>query len=102
MPEWEKYLISLGYKQPRRKYEMTSIEIMKITIFSLSDYQTLQHFYQSYVCRHLQNALPNLVSYNLCIELQKNILISICAYLRQYHFGKVTGISYIDSSKAPV
>lgn len=34
MPEWEKCLISLGYKQRRRKYRMTSREIMTITVFS--------------------------------------------------------------------
>jgi len=61
-----------------------------------------KHFYQTYVCHHLRDAFPTLVSYNRFIELQKNILLPICAYLRQYRCGKATGIFYIDSATIPV
>jgi len=103
IPKWERYLISLGYKQRRRKHWMVSSEIMTITVlFHISGYRTFKHFYTSYVCCYLRDAFPNLVSYNRFIELQKNILVPICAYLKQYRRGKATGIFYIDSAKIPV
>ena len=103
IPEWERYLISLNYKQRCRKHRMTSREIMTIPVlFHISGYRTFKHFYKTYVCHHLQDAFPNLVSYNRFIELQGNILMPMYAYLKQYRRGEETGIFYIDSAKIPV
>ena len=69
MPEWEKHLISSGLKKRNRKRQMSYAEVMTILIlFHQSHYRNFKWFYREYVSKTLNDAFPNLVSYNRFVE----------------------------------
>ena len=77
---------------------MSYAEVMTILIlFHQSHYRNFKWFYREYVSKTLNDAFPNLVSYNRFVELQKSVLIPLC-YLLQALKGEETGIYFIDST----
>jgi hypothetical protein len=77
-------------------------EVMTIvTHFHQSSYRTFKDYYTKYVCQHLTNYFPNLVSYNRMVELMPNVLTA-CLYYLKSRQGKSTGISFVDSTAIPV
>ena len=81
---------------------MTLSEVMTIAIhFHQSKYRTFKDYYLNHVCEHLIDYFPNLVSYNRMVELMPNVLIA-CLYYLKSRRGKVTGISFVDSTAIPV
>ena len=77
-------------------------EVMTIVIhFHQSSYRTFKAYYVEYVCQHLTNYFPNLVSYNRMVELMPNVLTA-CLYYLKSRQGKSTGISFADSTAIPV
>ena len=81
---------------------MTLSEVMTIVIhFHQSKYRTFKDYYLNHVCEHLIDYFPNLVSYNRMVELMPNVLIA-CLYYLKSRRGKVTGISFVDSTAIPV
>ncbi|NGX32933.1 MAG: hypothetical protein K1060chlam4_00990 [Candidatus Anoxychlamydiales bacterium] len=72
-------------------------EIMTIMIlFHQSNYRTFKYFY-FFLLENYRKAFPTLPSYSRFVYLQKTAFIPLFAYL-QYRKGKVTGISFIDST----
>jgi len=67
-----------------------------VVIFHLSHYRTFKHFYQ-HVRQYWSHEFPNLVSYERFVALQAYLLIPLCVYLNTRK-GRVTGISFIDST----
>lgn len=77
-------------------------EVMTIAIhFHQSSYRTFKDYYIKHVCEHLTDYFPSLVSYNRMVELMPNALTA-CLYYLSSRRGKVTGISFVDSTAIPV
>lgn len=77
-------------------------EVMTIAIhFHQSSYRTFKAYYIKHVCEHLTDYFPNLVSYNRMVELMPNVLTA-CLYYLNSRRGKMTGISFVDSTAIPV
>ncbi len=84
------------------KCRLSAGEVMTILIhFHQSSYRDFKSYYQKHVCKHLRNEFPALVSYTRFVELTSQVLLPLCAYLQQ-GFGKVTGISFVDSTSLAV
>lgn len=102
-PQFNKRLIGDGEKRRIRKSTLSMSEIMTIIIFfHLSKYRTFKDYYTEYVCFTLGQAFPHLVSYQRFVELSQEVVIPLFFYLQTQRLGKVTGISFIDSSPVVV
>ncbi len=85
-------------------------EVMTIAIhFHQSSYRTFKAYYIKHVCEHLTDYFPSLVSYNRMVELMPNVLTACWAgdppsrlYYLSSRRGKMTGISFVDSTAIPV
>lgn len=81
---------------------LSASEVMTILIhFHQSSYRDFKSYYQKHVCKYLRHDFPALVSYNRFVELTSQVLLPLCAYLQQ-GFGKLTGISFVDSTPLAV
>ena len=99
---WSKKLIPETKKRTRKR-TMTMSEIMTITIFfHFSGYRTFKDYYLKYVSVHLRDKFPELVSYNRFVELMPDILIPSLTFFKTCRIGKVTGVSFVDSTKLRV
>lgn len=77
-------------------------EVMTIAIaFHGSGYRTFKEFYTLQVLPGWRKAFPNLVSYTRFVELMPWSLMLLCCFLHTRR-GKVTGISFIDSTPIEV
>ena len=91
--QMEKYTIIIASQPCQRQ------RIMVITIlFHSSGYRCLKHFYIEHVCVHLRHLFPNVVSYNIFVELQEVIAIPLAIFIKKVLSGKCIGISFIDST----
>ncbi len=101
--KWNCHLLKSSGKKRLRDSTMSLSEVMTIEInFHLSSYRCFKHYYIYYVQPLLRKAFPNLVSYNRFVELKKNIAIPLYIYLNICKLGKVSGISFIDSTALKV
>ena len=91
-------LIGNGRSPRQRKSRLSLSEQMTIVIlFHQSGYRTFKQFYNSYVIFHLKKFFPNIVSYSLFVRLMSYLIFPLHCYLRT-RLGKITGISFIDST----
>lgn len=72
-----------------------------VVLFHQSGYRNFKTFYTDYVMKHLASAFPGLVSYNRFVELKRDALIPLSAYLKT-RFGVCSGISFVDSTPVKV
>lgn len=87
--------------QKRRTPGLCESEIMTITIFFQdSGYRNFKQYYLA-VKVGWKRLFPAMPSYNRFIELMPRTLLHLLLYL-QIHKGKVTGISFIDSTTIKV
>ena len=99
---WNITLLHHGVINRVREPRLSVSEIMTIIIhFHQSHYRDFKTYYLEYVCEHLGDEFPNLVSYNRFIELMPRVLLPLCCYLH-FRKGQVTGISFIDSTRITV
>lgn len=99
--EWNKHLIDSVRPKKGPDPELSISEMMTIVIlFHQSNYRTFKHFY-SFVCQHLKQEFPKLISYSRFVHLTKNLFVPLFAYLL-YRKGAVTGIAFIDSTSIAV
>ncbi len=92
----------LTTRQRQRRSEMCLSEVMTILVlFHLQGYRNLKQFYLEHVCAYLGQDFPHRVSYSRFVELQRDALLPLCAYLKQ-RYGRCTGISLIDSTALAV
>jgi hypothetical protein len=92
----------LTIRQRQRQPTMHLSEVMTILVlFHLQGYRTFKQFYLEHVCVHLRQEFPNLVSYSRFVELQRDALLPLCAYLKR-RYGHCTGIAFVDSTALAV
>lgn len=78
-------------------------EVLTIIInFHLSNYRNFKQYYIKHVSTVLKSSFPNLVSYSRFVELMRDAVIPLILYLKNRRTGKVTGISFIDSTTLKV
>jgi hypothetical protein len=97
-PELNKKLI--GKAKVRNKPSRLSMsEIITIQIsFHHSGFKNFKEFYLGYVCLHMKDLFPKVVSYNRMTELCSGSLLHLFAYLKSFGLGDCTGISFVDST----
>lgn len=101
-PKFNQQLIEDGDRQRIKPSRMSRSEVMTIMVlFHRSGFRYLKKFYQELVCKRWRKDFPNLLSYNRFVELQKESLILLGAFMQQ-RLGKCSGVSFIDSSKIAV
>ena len=99
--EFKKHILPAcqGTKTRNRKTTLTDSEVISILIaFQGGQFRNFKHFYCSYVCHHLRDCFPNLVSYNRFIELSHRCAVPFMMFLPHCCRGECTGISFIDST----
>lgn len=101
-PAWNNHLLKQETKKRNRRRSLSLSEVMTILVlFHISGYRNLKQFYLEFVSQYLRVEFPNLVSYNRFVELERDALIPLAAYL-QTKRGECTGISFVDSTKLAV
>jgi Transposase DDE domain len=86
-------------KKRNRKTTLSDSEVITILIaFHGGQFRNFKHFYCHYVCPHLRDCFPNVVSYNRFIELSHRCAIPFMLFLHYCCRGECTGISFIDST----
>jgi len=99
--EFEKHLLQDGSKILKSRMAMS--EIMTIVIyFHHSGYRNFKKYYLEHICQYKTKAFPNRLSYNRFVELMQSVLIPMIIYFQQCAKGKVTGISFVDSTSLKV
>ena len=102
VPLWQMTLIQQGLLKRVREPDLSLSEMMTIIIhFHQSHDRDFKTYDLEYVCEHLGDEFPTLVSDNRFVELMPRVLMPLCAYLDQRK-GQVTGIAFIDSTKIAV
>lgn len=82
-----------------RESKLSDAEVITILVlFHLKGYRCLKHFYLEYVCKHMQDVFPKVVSYNRFVELQQSVLLPLTIFLKEVLLGECTGISFVDST----
>jgi len=91
--------VSKDAKKRNRKTTLCDSEIITILIaFQGGQFRNFKHFYNHYVCHHLRDCFPNLVSYNRFIELSHRSAVPFMLFLHYSCRGECTGINFIDST----
>jgi DDE family transposase len=86
-------------KKRNRKTTLTDSEVLTILIaFHGGQFRNFKHFYVHYVCCHLRDCFPDIVSYNRFIELSHRCAVPFMLFLHHCCRGECTGISFIDST----
>jgi len=92
-----------GKRTRNKPNRLSNSEVMTILIaFHLGGYRNLKHFYLFYVCKHMTNEFPCLVSYNRFVELQQKVVFPLVLFLKMCRMGECTGISFVDSTALKV
>lgn len=88
-----------GFKTRHREAGLCESEIISILItFHGGQFRNFKHFYTNYICVHLKEDFPGLVSYNRFIELSHRSAIAFMLFIHHCRRGECTGISFIDST----
>ncbi len=91
---------SVGEKLYRSRLSLSEFMTIVIACHG-SGYRTFKEFYTLQELPHWKKAFPNLVSYNRFVELMPWSMMLLCCFL-QTRTGKITGISFIDSTPIKV
>lgn len=87
----------------KRKCSMSDAEIITILIiFHFSRCRDFKHYYKYYVCVHLHNEFPTLLSYNRFVEVMRRVAVPMLFFIKISLLGECTGISFVDSTCIPV
>lgn len=98
-PALQKRQLSTGKMTRKRKFTMSTSEIVTITVlFHLSGIRTFKRFYIHYVQGQLREEFPNTVSYNRFVELMQSNILPLTLYMKTCCLGECTGISFVDST----
>jgi len=85
------------------KCSMSMSEVMSIVVlFHLSNHRTFKWYYKQYVCEHLRDCFPHLLSYNRFVEVMQGLIVPLTVYLMKFRLGKCSGISFLDSTTLDV
>jgi len=102
--EIRKHLIESGKAGCRiRKSQLADSEIISILLlFHHGQFTNFKAFYTQYVCVHLIDLFPDLVSYQRFVALKKKVAVPLMMFLKTKGLGKCRGISFIDSTHLKV
>lgn len=102
--EITQHLVEAKRKGSRlRKSQLSDAEIISLLIlFHYGQFSNFKAFYTQYVCVHLADLFPDLVSYNRFVELKKKVAVPLMMFLKTKGLGKCRGISFIDSTHLKV
>ena len=102
--EIRKHLIASkanGYRL--RKSQLSDSEIISILLlFHFGQFNNFKAFYTQYVCAHLTDLFPDLVSYQRFVALKKKVAVPLMMFLKVKGLGKCRGISFVDSTHLKV
>lgn len=97
-PKFNQQLLADGKRKRFKPSRMFRSEVMTIlVVFHRSGFRDLKRFYTTLVCRYWSKDFPNLLSYNRFVELQRDCLILLGAFM-QTRLGNCSGVSFIDST----
>lgn len=100
---WKKFLLSNGLAKRIKPGGLCLSEIMTIAVyFHMSGFRTFKDYYTKCVSQQLRSEFPGLVSYNRFVELMQGALTPLLVFLQRCRMGKVTGISFVDSTTLKV
>ena len=86
-------------KKRNRNATLSESEIITLLIaFHGGQFRNFKHFYCHYVCVHLRDCFPAVVSYNRFIELSHRCAVPFMLFLHYCCRGECTGINFIDST----
>lgn len=101
-PKFNQQLIEDGERQRIKPSRMSRSEVMTILVlFHRSGFRTFKTYYKELVCKSWRQDFPDLLSYGRFVELQRECLILLGAFMQQ-RLGNCSGVSFIDSSKIAV
>ena len=90
-------------KHRNRKGKLTLSEIITILIFyQLYGAEDFKHFYINTLMNHYKKDFPDLVSYPRFVRLIPRALMPLLLFLKYTRMGKISGISFIDSTALKV
>ena len=93
------FLEDSSVKRRNRKGNLSDSEMMSIyLLFHFGQFTSFKHFYNQYVCKHLTDLFPTLISYERFNARQDRILLPLMLYLKYRVLGNSRGINYIDST----
>jgi len=99
-PVWRAQALSVQQRQ--RPTTMHLSEVLTILVwYHMIGYRDFKRYYTEYVQKELRWAFPRQVSYTRFVELERDALVPLCAYLRT-RLGRCTGIAFIDSTPLAV
>jgi hypothetical protein len=98
--EIQKHLLeSSTNKSRKRAASLADSEIMSILVmFHYGQFSNFKSYYNHFVCPHMKDLFPGLVSYNRFVELQGRVAIPLMLFLKLKGLGTTTGISFVDST----
>lgn len=98
---WNQKLLESTTKKRIRATSLSMSEIMTIIIFfHQSNFRTFKHYYL-HLDAFYRNEFPALVSYSRFVQIMPRVTLPLCAYSYSLK-GKVSGISFIDSTPIQV
>lgn len=101
-PKFNQQLLADGKRKRIKASKMSRAEVMSLMVlFHRSGFRDLKRFYTKVVCKYWRADFRNLLSYNRFVELQRDSLILLGAFM-QTRLGKCSGVSFVDSSKIAV
>ncbi|HEV8158638.1 MAG TPA: IS982 family transposase [Pyrinomonadaceae bacterium] len=101
-PKLNEQMLADGKRKRIKSSKLSRSEVMTILIaFHRSGFRNLKTFYKSLIGVYYKHDFPDLVSYNRFVELQRDALVLLGAFM-QVRLGKCSGISFIDSTKIAV
>jgi len=100
----KKHLLESGTAGKRnRPSRLSDAEIISILmLFHFGQFANFKSFYVHYVCPHLDDLFPGLVSYNRFVELKKKVAVPMMLFLQNRCMGRSRGINFIDSTHMKV
>jgi hypothetical protein len=82
-----------------RNSQLSDGEIISILLlFHHGQFTNFKAYYTQYVCVHLTDLFPDLVSYQRFVALKKKIAVPLMMFLKTKCLGNCRGISFIDST----
>ena len=86
-----------------RKSQLADSEIISVLLlFHHGQFTNFKAFDIQYVCIHLIDLFPDLVSYQRFVALKNKVAVPLMMFLKSKGLGKCRGISFIDSTHLKV
>ena len=81
-----------GKRRRRKPNRISDAEIIVILIhFHSGGFRCFKHYYLHYICKHCKHLFPKTVSYNRFVELEKEALLQMTAFIKRGTAWRVYG-----------